>query len=179
MSIPLPTDRRILVITLILYVAPSWIGYQALTTSFVMQWIWNPTTGRRLTPSPTQTSANLRPTRPSWLLEFAKVKFRGSSKSSTGSIPVVPGACSRWIVLSIVGPVFECDPCASGLAAFLGREKSRSWGRMIKNKTTLIAPERLNIESAKKNNADGTGLWLCSNQRATERGRMTREYASG
>ncbi len=41
---------------------------------------------------------------------------------------------------------------------------------------TLIAPERLNIETAKKVAAEGT--FLCD-QRTTETGRTTREYPSG
>jgi len=48
--------------------------------------------------------------------------------------------------------------------ACLGGAKSRSWGRMIRNRSTLIAPERLNMVRPKKKKkaAEGTSLWFHS-----------------
>jgi hypothetical protein len=60
-----------------------------------------------------------------------------------------------------------------------GGMKRSNWGRTSRNKHTLIAPERLKIESQKNVAAEGTDLcWNCD-QRATEVGRRTREYARG
>ena len=44
---------------------------------------------------------------------------------------------------------------------------------------TLIAPERLCIETPKNVAADEEDLLLNSNHRAMETGRMTKEYATG
>jgi len=95
----------------------------------------------------------LEPTRggASLFLEPAKVKFRGRFSMLSIGLPVIPGACSCWTARRIItGPVFRCGICASGSVALWGGAKSRSWGRMIKNKSTLIALERLNINCPKK-----------------------------
>jgi len=50
---------------------------------------------------------------------------------------------------------------------------------MVRNKRTLIAPERLNTNEPKKVAAEVTFLWLNNDQRIIETGRTVMEYASG
>lgn len=50
---------------------------------------------------------------------------------------------------------------------------------MTRNKRTLVAPERWNIEEAKKVAADDTWWWLNCNHRAIVRGRTMKEYVRG
>jgi hypothetical protein len=54
--------------------------------------------------------------------------------------------------------------------------KRRIRGRTNSNRSTLIAPERLNIETPKNIATEDT---LIGDHRAMERGRTTSEYARG
>ena len=65
------------------------------------------------------------------------------------------------------------------VSGFAGGTDRSNRGRTTSKRSTLIAPERLNIETPKKVAAEGTSLSLYSVQRATERGRTTSEYESG
>jgi hypothetical protein len=60
-----------------------------------------------------------------------------------------------------------------------GRAKRRSWGLMMRSETTLMAPERLNVETTKNVAADETCLSSNSDHRTIKNGRNTREYARG
>ena len=64
-------------------------------------------------------------------------------------------------------------------SSYSGRGKRRNPGLIIRNRTTLMAPERRNSALVKNVTAADTWWLLNCRYRATVLGRMMREYATG
>ncbi len=86
------------------------------------------------------------------------IGFQAPSSASSASF--IPVSCGLWLNVVVSGNIAE--PVVrwpnSGSLNSSGGEKRRSRGRTIRNKRTLIAPERLDIVTAKKAAAEGTLL---------------------
>jgi hypothetical protein len=99
------------------------------------------------------------------------------------SISPIPVACGLWLYSIVSGSIAEFVlarvSSISGSIGSSGGIKRSNWGRTSRNKHTLMAPERLNIETPKNVAAEVTDLCRNCDQRATESGRTTREYARG